>query len=106
LIRLLLSIVLLSQGHYVMGQTRMQNAFPRLHVKGVYSKSLPQADTTGIKHIQAIPQNLYTNNLGFFCKQEIKIEKLISIPLKIRLGSLEQCNYMEQKTGYKYLNTQ
>ncbi|MBL7718229.1 MAG: hypothetical protein JNL72_05275 [Flavipsychrobacter sp.] len=47
----------------------------------------------------ALPANLSTRNYGFFCRQELKLERR-NIPLRFRLGSLEQCNYLEQKPGY------
>lgn len=58
------------------------------------------------KHLQTIshepplyriPQNFSTCNFGFFCKQELHVEKAIKIPLRFRLGSLQQCNYYEGK---------
>ena len=44
-----------------------------------------------------IPGNFSTCNFGFFCRQELKIEKATNLPIRIRLGSLEQCNYYERK---------
>ncbi len=46
---------------------------------------------------QIIPANFSTCKYGFFCKQELMVEKSIKCPLRIRLGSLEQCNYYEGK---------
>lgn len=46
---------------------------------------------------QFIPEDFYTKNMGFFCKQELVIEKITKIPLRFRLGSLQQCNYYEGK---------
>ncbi len=39
----------------------------------------------------------YAAHLGFFCKQEIKLEKTAKIPFKFRLGSVEDCDRMEGK---------
>lgn len=46
-----------------------------------------------------LPGNFYTQHFGFFCKKELMIEKAIKIPVKLRLGSLEYCNYLEAKSG-------
>jgi hypothetical protein len=39
----------------------------------------------------------YASQLGFFCKREIKFEKTAKIPLKFRLGSVAECDWMEGK---------
>ncbi len=46
---------------------------------------------------QVIPANYYTSNFGFFCKKELQLEKLTSIPFKFRLGSVQQCDRLEGK---------
>jgi len=55
------------------------NAVPRL-----YNLNMPVA-----------PDH-YTSGFGFFCKQELKLEK-INVPLKFRVGNPEDCNYLESK---------
>jgi hypothetical protein len=39
----------------------------------------------------------YSKQLGFFCRQEIKMDKVLKVPLRFRLGSVEQCNWLEGK---------
>jgi hypothetical protein len=39
----------------------------------------------------------YTQNFGFFCKKELQFEKITKIPFKFRLGSVQQCDWMEGK---------
>lgn len=46
---------------------------------------------------QPIAPGLYVSQLGFFCKQEIKLEKATKIPFRFRLGSVEDCDRMEGK---------
>jgi hypothetical protein len=44
----------------------------------------------------------YSSQLGYFCKQEIKFEKATRIPLKFRLGSVQQCDWLEGKPNSTY----
>lgn len=47
--------------------------------------------------INLLPANYYTQHFGIMCKQELAIEKVTKIQLRFRLGSLQQCNYLEGK---------
>ena len=49
------------------------------------------------KKIPSLSPNYYYTQLGIICKSEIKLESYIKLPLKIRLGSLQYCNWMEGK---------
>lgn len=44
-----------------------------------------------------IAANHYYTELSFFCKKEIQLEKVIKIPFRFRLGSVEDCDRMEGK---------
>ena len=44
-----------------------------------------------------IPQDYYTQHFGIICKKELAIEKATKIPFRFRVGSLQQCNYLEGK---------
>ena len=48
------------------------------------------------KVVKEIPKDIYTCNFGFFCKQELKMHKA-HVPVSVRLGSFEYCDYLEQK---------
>ena len=50
-----------------------------------------------VSTLTVIPQDYYTQNIGIMCKKELAIEKATKIPFRFRIGSLQQCNYLEGK---------
>ena len=58
-----------------------------------------KTDKTTLPRIEraSINSNFYSNHVGFFCKQEIRLEKKIKIPFKFRLGSVSECDRLEGK---------
>jgi hypothetical protein len=47
--------------------------------------------------VQPVAPDHYTSGFGFFCKQELRLEK-INVPLKVRMGDPDFCNYLESKS--------
>jgi hypothetical protein len=47
--------------------------------------------------VSVIAPNFYTTGFGFFCRQELKFEKITSIPFRFRLGSVIACDRLEGK---------
>ena len=39
----------------------------------------------------------YSNNLPFFCREELKIQHAIGMPVKLRVGTVQECDYLEGK---------
>jgi hypothetical protein len=48
-----------------------------------------------------LPADFSATALGFFCKQEIKLEKITKFPFRFRLGSVGECDRMEGKINCK-----
>jgi hypothetical protein len=48
-------------------------------------------------YIPNLSPRFYVDNLSFFCRQEIKLEKITRVPFRFRLGSVEDCDRMEGK---------
>lgn len=69
-------------------------------VNTTFSLAITPFSATG--PIFSISPNYYSSHLGFFCKQEIKFEKSTRIPFKFRLGSVQQCDWMEGKPNTFY----
>lgn len=79
---------------YAGAQDSTSNTHSNAHVSVVHS-TFKQTEP------QKLPANLYTQHLGFFCKQELNMTRK-SIPVHFRLGSMEHVNYLERKPGYLY----
>ncbi len=54
-------------------------------------------EIVSLRPLAVIPQDHYTQHFGMMCKKELAIEKATRIPFRFRLGSLQQCNYLEGK---------
>ena len=53
---------------------------------------------TNSKVVPFLSTDYYARQLGFFCRQEIKFDKITKMPFRFRLGSVEQCNWLEGKS--------
>jgi len=76
-----------------------RNYFPqskKILQKNTAVASLPAVNII-TRSCSVISADWYTRNFGFFCKQELQLEKATRIPLRFRLGSLQYNNYLEGK---------
>jgi hypothetical protein len=65
-------------------------------ITGISLRAIPVIKK-GPAKIDIISPGFYPRQLGFFCQKELQIQKITSVPLRFRVGSLEYVNWMEQK---------
>lgn len=89
--------VSIGQTQFLKGNISSINSSDSLYGVQAFIKPLLTAHKKMARLNLQIPDDLATCRYGFFCKQEMKFEKATNIPLRIRLGSLPQCNYYERQ---------
>lgn len=68
----------------------------------IKSLAKPKASVPLVSPSMLISPNFYSTQLGFFCKQEIKLQKAIKIPFVFRISSVQAVDYLEGKR-YAYI---
>lgn len=79
--------------HYQTTAKPFQSRFAR----PVYLKAEDHTPAPAFKLLNLPTVATYVNNLGFFCRYELKMDKVLAIPLRFRLGSREYVDRMEGK---------
>jgi len=70
---------------------------PDIRNLSILGSEMPVVNFASLK---IIPASLYATSLGFFCKKELQLDKITSVPIRFRLGSMEYVSFMEGKTLY------
>lgn len=47
--------------------------------------------------LRVLAADYYSNNLPFFCRKELQIQRVIKVPFKFRIGSVEEVDKLEGK---------
>ncbi len=68
-----------------------------LKIDVLKSRAIINPTSNKASFTKLLPANFYTQNFGFFCKKELAVEKYLKVPLKIRLGSVQQSDFLEGK---------
>jgi hypothetical protein len=58
-----------------------------------------QGSVAPLINIKTVPAAACTQNLPFFCRQELKLQKASGLPVYIRLGSKEYVDKLEHPHG-------
>lgn len=57
-------------------------------------------------YLKVLPQNFYSQHMGFFCKKEVQVQKYTRLPLFFRLGTREYVDMLERKSSkYEFRKT-
>lgn len=91
---------------YIQLKNDVQHALPTLQLPSTRWLFYPLADPAQKsilnKQPESMPKAYAFDELGFFCKWEVKMEKAAKIPVKFRLGEVQYVERMEGKLPQKY----
>lgn len=82
------------------GQTLLK---PTIQDKPLTKLLKPNANISFKQSVQPLAPNFYTRGFGFFCRQELKLQKA-NIPVNFRLGSKAACDKLEGKNKNNDIN--
>ncbi len=85
-------------GSLVFGQVKVRSLIDTNALKKPVT-TIVKKQKVEISPSMLISPTFYCDNLGFFCRQEIKFAKATKIPFVFRLGSVAQVDYLEGKRG-------
>jgi len=88
--KVLIALIMMMIGQKLAAQMTLPNAPKKLPLDSL--KNLP---------LRVIASNYYSSNLPFFCKQELQIQKIVKVPVKFRIGSVEEVDKLEGKQSGK-----
>jgi hypothetical protein len=84
--KVIIVLIMMVIGQKLAAQMTLPNAPKKLPIDSL--KNLP---------LRVLASNYYSNNLPFFCRQELQIQKLVKVPVKFRIGSVEEVDKLEGK---------
>ena len=111
-IKIIFTLVLLASFFVGKSQSSTFNSNTKIYVppvsllKNTGKKLLQTINTSQTEQIRAIsppgspfmvPADQFTRQFGFFCKEELQLQKRTGVNFSLRLGTLEYCNYLEGK---------
>jgi len=94
-----ITIIGLKKTDFQFTKKPFQSQFSRL----VFMKSEDCTPTPVFTLLNMPTSQTYVNNLGFFCRYELKMDKVLAVPIRFRLGSKEYVDRIEY--GARYLST-
>ena len=105
---LMIGIGLMSCSFFAHTQIGLQTGTTLFLVENIVAQPIPSIDLVSIKEENRISENLqptwsfsesnvYDTHFGFFCKVEVKIDKVAKMQTRFRLGSVDYVNGLEGK---------
>ncbi len=70
---------------------------PHLYFLGIAPAIFSETPPSNSRSGPYVPKAYRYNELGFFCKMEVKMEKNAKLPIKVRLGDVDYVDWLEGK---------